>query len=232
MQQLGVFAKYWQPGTVKTRLAATIGDHEASRIYRQFIMTLVGRMGHVADRRWLAFSPAISRDKFADIVDNQWELTAQCEGDLGDRMKNFFASTLADECSSTVLIGSDSPNLPLEFIDQAFQYLLRSPVVLGPSEDGGYYLVGLSRPVLGIFEHIDWGTPSVWRQTVDSLRRSDTPFEQLPQWYDVDTDRDLKRLHKDLLDPWDEPLRLLLEEIDRCKPFPRDDSPILRSHDE
>ena len=81
-----------------------------------------------------------------------------------------------------VLIGSDSPTMPAQFIDDAFAALDSDPVVLGPSRDGGYYLVGAAGQVPPIFTEIDWSTPAVWRQTVDRLGKAGCRFAELPPW--------------------------------------------------
>jgi glycosyltransferase A (GT-A) superfamily protein (DUF2064 family) len=106
-------------------------------------------------------------------------------------MAAFFAAAFRSG-ERVVLIGSDSPDLPAEFIAEAFSSLATHDVVLGPSADGGYYLVGAARRVPPIFEGIAWSTPDVWPQTVALL--SGCRWCQLPRWYDVDTGEDLHKL--------------------------------------
>ena len=115
-------------------------------------------------------------------------------------MQNFFHSSFGRGAERVVLLGSDSPNLPKEFVSQAFQMLAsHKVVVLGPADDGGYYLIGLAlAPVPPIFEGIAWSTPTVWDQTVAILRANEIPFACLPTWYDVDRLADLRRLACDL----------------------------------
>ena len=125
-------------------------------------------------------------------------LEPQAEGDLGDRMQRFFVQRFAAGAERVILIGSDSPTLPGEYLQEAFRLLDEHPVVLGPTDDGGYYLVGLRNLVPPIFQRVTWSSANVWDQTVDHLRDCDTPFAVLPAWYDVDDVHDLRRLHSEL----------------------------------
>ena len=196
-KQLGMFAKYWQPGAVKTRLAADIGAGPAADLYRLFLETLLRRFSDCADGRVLAFTPAERQAEFEALASHAWLAEVQCEGDLGARMAHHFARALS-RAERAVLIGSDSPDLPLRFMDLAFELLACHDVVLGPTTDGGYYLIGLRQRVPAIFEGVDWGTSRVWTQTVSCLDRLGIGYAQLPQWHDVDTAVDLAHLHRQL----------------------------------
>lgn len=198
MDCFGIFAKYWEPGQVKTRLAAKLGRESASDIYRLFVQVLVERFRRCADRRVLCFTPPEQAEAFAMLAGADWIARPQASGDLGGRMKSFFDSCFRDGAERVVLIGSDSPTMPAEHVESAFRLLRETDVVLGPTEDGGYYLVGASRDVAGIFENIDWSTPRVWDQTVARLDALRLSYESLPQWYDVDELPDLERLRDEL----------------------------------
>ena len=195
---LGIFAKYWQPGAVKTRLAQSIGADQASQLYRQFLQTMIHRFSRVADERMLCYWPPQRHQEFAAAGGRLWQLSQQSDGDLGRRMREFFVQARSEGYARTVLIGSDSPTLPADYLDQAFARLESDPVVLGPSGDGGYYLIGVSGKEPPIFDGIAWSTNSVWDQTVDRLRRAEIPFAELPAWYDVDDLEDLRQLHRNL----------------------------------
>ncbi len=198
MNLLGMFAKYWEPGTVKTRLAATVGNEAAAELHHAFVRTLVHRLQHRADRRLLCFAPPEPRDAFKTIAAGAWSIAPQSEGDLGARMRNFFDTAFAAGATRVVLIGSDSPSLPAEYIDQAFEHLATQQVVLGPAEDGGYYLIGGAGRTPDVFEGVTWSSGEVWNQTVARLNAAGVSFAQLPMWYDVDQWSDLKRLSSDL----------------------------------
>ena len=198
VQHLGVFAKYWQAGSVKTRLAQGIGAEAASDLYRAFVETLLRRFQTASDRRTLCYWPQQRQRDFATLAGPAWRLDLQSDGNLGQRMSCFFAQSLAAGSASTVLIGSDSPTLPRDYLDRAFELLETYPVVLGPTADGGYYLVGAAGQTPPIFEGVEWSTPSVWQQTVSALREASVPFAELPPWYDVDVVEDLILLRNEL----------------------------------
>lgn len=210
-----MFAKYWEPGGVKTRLAAAIGDQAASRLYRRFVLTLLHRFAGVGQRRVLAYTPAQRRDEFESLTAGNWLLAAQAVGDLGQRMQHYFADAFRNGADRVVLIGSDSPNVPVGRVNDAFQQLGKYPVVLGPADDGGYYLVGAAGDVPPIFRGIPWSCPQVWTRTVNLLRDARCPYGVLPAWYDVDDLAGLRRIHRDMADqePLDEPLRRLREDV-------------------
>lgn len=196
---LGVFAKYWQAGAVKTRLGQALGPQDASSIYLAFLRTIVQRFQNVTSHPRLVFSPSSRAAEFAELISGtSWEIRSQAEGDLGQRMEHFFLGAFHEGFGPVVLLGSDTPDLPLEYVEQAFTLLQQYPVVLGPSDDGGYYLIGLATCIPPIFNDMPWSTAEVWKQTVARLQDSDLPFAQLPPWYDVDEFPDLRRLLENL----------------------------------
>jgi uncharacterized protein len=197
-RQFGIFAKFWQPGQVKTRLAAQIGDVAAAGFHRTCLETLLARFRHVADRRVLGFAPADRQREFAALAGSGWMTEPQSEGDLGHRMAAYFASAFAAGASSVVLIGADSPNLSQAVVTEAFERLVAIDAVLGPSDDGGYYLIGMSRPLPSAFNHIDWSTPLARSQTIEQIEAAGGRYELLDPWYDVDTIEDLRRLRAEL----------------------------------
>ena len=119
--------------------------------------------------------------------------------DLGERMKNAFSARFAEGYEHVAIIGADSPSLPLAYLKQAFSS--EREVVLGPSVDGGYYLIGMRGKLVNLFEGIKWGESSVLKDTSFKLKASRASMELLPVWYDVDRIDDLKFLktHLELL---------------------------------
>jgi rSAM/selenodomain-associated transferase 1 len=200
MRQLGVFAKYWEPGAAKTRLATSIGAERAAGVYRAFLATTLRRTEGLAERRVLAYTPPIRRTEFAAIASSRWTLWEQGCGDLGQRISRYFADAVRHQATQTVLIGSDSPTVPLEYIHDAFRMLETVPVVLGPSSDGGYYLIGIAGDVPPLFEDIPWSSADVWRQTIRRLGQWGCPYAELPAWYDVDDIQHLLRLEAELVE--------------------------------
>lgn len=194
----GIFAKHWEPGRVKTRLARELGQVPAAELHRHFVETLLLRFAAVADRQVLCYSPPAAAAEFAALPLDRWKLLPQADGDLGARLRHYFETAFATGARRVVLIGSDSPNLPAAYVAEAFESLQTHPVVLGPSADGGYYLVGAAGGVPPIFDDIAWSTPQVWTQTVTCLRSAGIPFHALPAWYDVDEPADLRKLAAEL----------------------------------
>jgi rSAM/selenodomain-associated transferase 1 len=188
-----MLAKHWQPGRVKTRLARTLGESHAAMVHAFFVLALVERLKASGERRMVAFDPPQSERAFHTVVKGQWELAPQPEGDLGQRMERLLADGLL-AAQRVVLIGADSPDLPVGMIDEAFAALATYDVVLGPSADGGYYLIGVARRVPPVFQGIDWSTPEVWSQTTTRLHAAGIAWHRLPPWYDVDDGEGLQDL--------------------------------------
>ena len=186
-----MFVRHPDPGTVKTRLAAALGPAAAAALYRGFIEDLCATLGGRRFRMVLACTPDRGGSYLARLAKRHaLALVPQGDGDLGRRMERVAAGVL-ETARRVVLIGSDAPTLPPAFVERAFQELRRRPVVLGPSLDGGYYLVGVRAPIAPIFRRMRWSDESVLSRTVRRLDRADVPYELLPCWYDVDTVADL-----------------------------------------
>ena len=190
---LGVFAKYWEPGAVKTRLAATIGQAVAAEICRAFTTTVLVRLREAANAHVIGFDPPQQRAAFTKLGGRHWGLWPQPAGDLGFRMRTFFELALGS-VQPVVLVGSDSPDLPVAFLERAFAALQSHDVVLGPTRDGGYYLIGAAGKVPPVFEGISWSNDQVWQQTLRRLDEAHLSWHQLPEWYDVDDEQDLNDL--------------------------------------
>jgi rSAM/selenodomain-associated transferase 1 len=186
---LGLFAKWPAPGAVKTRLAA--GDPEwGARVARAFLLDTIQRFAAVDARRVLVFAPAEREAEFAAVVAGRFALAPQAEGDLGQRLAAFVGQELDDGARAVVLVGADSPTLPVAHVEQAFAELERADVVLGPASDGGYCLLGCGPRRPPLFEGIVWGTSLVLAQTIAALGDPKWRLAVLPPWYDVDTPED------------------------------------------
>lgn len=190
---LGLFAKYWESGRVKTRLAQEIGADAARDVYLIFLKHLLRKFAQVADHRTVVYSPDDARDPFRQLVGTAWGLQSQGEGDLGQRMQRFFENSVNSN-TKNILIGSDAPCLPSEFIEQAAGALDDCSVVLGPARDGGYYLVGMSGCCIDIFSGIEFSTSHVLAHTTKRLKKLNLKYELLPEMSDVDQRSDLSEL--------------------------------------
>ncbi|HUG93895.1 MAG TPA: TIGR04282 family arsenosugar biosynthesis glycosyltransferase [Planctomycetaceae bacterium] len=207
---------------MKTRLAAEWGNERAAELYAAFVADTMDRFRTTGDRRFVGYTPddAASAGYFANVARGDFELWPQPGGTLGERLEAFFQMAFAAGAARVVVIGSDSPTLPREYVEQAFELLTgletvpagnvegsvvttRSAAgsVLGPATDGGYYLVGLRDRIPPIFSDVEWSTRGVLRQTVARLGQCGVSLALLPPWYDVDTfeDVELLRGHLDAL---------------------------------
>ena len=196
---LGVFGKRPEPGRVKTRLAAEFGDGFAAMAHEAMLFDALetwspGRFLDPGGRRVLVYSPEDAGPWFDERVPASWALQPQAEGDLGARMRAFFEGEFAEGATRVVVIGADSPTLDPSILISAFLCLESKDVVLGPSTDGGYYLLGCRPPAPMLFEGVDWGTAAVLGQTLERLQGSGRSLAVLPPWYDVDTPDDWRML--------------------------------------
>ena len=141
----------------------------------------------------LAFSPADTRASFAELAGDRYALEPQADGDLGQRMAAFFGRHLTAGAEAVVLLGTDSPTVPVDYVEQAFRELEAANVVLGPATDGGYYLIGC-RQLPPVFDGIRWGGSRVLEETVACLADPMWRLALLPPWYDVDTPDDWQML--------------------------------------
>ena len=194
MDILAVFAKQPAPGKVKTRLAASLGSETAADVYRAFLEDLFERFRTIAEERVVAYTPDGARGFFERFAGAGYGLVEQGDGDLGERMRRLFEKYLSRRQrpsqsgdARVVIIGSDSPTLPRERVQDAFALLAEHDVVLGPATDGGYYLIGCRRMIPELFEAIDWGTSKVLSQTIARLSETTRRLGLLDPWYDVDT---------------------------------------------
>jgi len=187
---VGLFAKWPQPGNVKTRLAGATSPAWAARVADACLRDTLLRLARLPVRRVLVFAPVEAEVDFARLAGDAVVVVPQGGGDLGQRMSHFIEQELQDGAEAVVLVGADSPTLPVAHVEQAFAELKRADVVLGPAMDGGYYLVGCGRRVPPIFQGIAWSTAQVLGQTIACLGDSPWRLALLPPWYDIDTCED------------------------------------------
>ena len=187
-----VFLKNPLEGKVKTRLAAQVGETEALSVYQKLIEHTRSIVMDCPVDIHLFYSDYIdSQDKWLDT-----EITKhQQEGkDLGERMKNAFKQVLDSGYKNAIIIGTDCPEITSRIIQDAFDRLEEYDVVIGPAMDGGYYLLGMNDLHDELFEQIDWGTESVFDQTLAVLQRLGLIWYETPILSDIDTEDDLPKL--------------------------------------
>ena len=197
---LAIFAKAPIVGQVKTRLCPPLSYEQAAELFQGFLLDTVERMSRLPEVQLvLAITPADSEPLFRKIVPAAVRYVPQRGASLGERQTNLFVDVLAEGFKKVVLIGSDIPTLPAAHIQAAFTQLndAQTDAVFGPSNDGGYYLVGARKVHQPLFEDISWSTSQVWKQTLEQARRNKLSIACVPAWYDVDTADDLQRLASD-----------------------------------
>ena len=197
MTALIVFVKNPIPGAVKTRLQTRYAPDQVADLYTAFVRDVLARAERIdVDRRVIAFDPPGAESEVRALFGRKalWEYVPQVQDDLGVRMREALVQQLDAGASATVLIGTDIPSLPVHHITQAFDLLRTVDVVLGPSTDGGYYLVGVSKSIPEIFEGVEWSTSSVLAQTIDRVQRAGNTLGLVPPWFDVDTPEELDLL--------------------------------------
>lgn len=198
MNALIIFVKAPVPGTVKTRLQVPLSGVQAAHMYQAFVRDAVtgARLcGEAAVS--VAYEPHPKRPDLNWLEDApHW--FPQAEGDLGSRLIAAFARAFRGGADKVVIIGSDCPDLEPELLRQAFVKLDDAQAVLGPAEDGGYYLIGLRAPMPHLFTKMEWSGPEVLKRTIERLHLRGGSFHLLPMRSDVDTFGDLRSLARRL----------------------------------
>jgi len=197
---LVVVAKAPLQGSVKTRLSPHLNPAEAASLYECLLGDIVAKFERYEESEfWLAFAPG-GEDYFSQNY-APIRLLAQRGKNLGERLHHVFVDLFHRGYSEIVIADSDSPTVPLSSIDQAYKKLSEEgcDLVLGPSDDGGYYLIGLKCLAEGIFQDIPWSTSSVLDTTLKKAEKLALKVELLPPAYDIDVEEDLRRLWNDLM---------------------------------
>jgi len=196
-----VFAREPRPGTVKTRLAARLGTKAAAEVYAKLLARAL-RLAEESQfpQRYLFAAEPEEIEYFDHRLDAaQWRVRAQCRGDIGQRMYDAFESVL-QEHEFAVLIGSDVADCTVADLDRAWAALARTPesVVIGPSVDGGYWLIGLGETHRSIFDGIPWSTIHVLARTQDRTAALGLDVVTLSARHDIDEIEDLQYLEFDV----------------------------------
>ena len=201
---LAVMTKAPRAGKVKTRLTPPLSPEEAAALNICFLRDTAAAIAATAAgggaRGVAVYTPVGAEDAYAGILPNAFELVPQRGDAFGERLRFATEDLLRLGFESICLINSDSPTVPQQAFAQAVDLLHQTEdcVVLGPSDDGGYYLIGLKKLHRSLFEGIDWSTERVLEQTIERARHIDLAVHFLPAWYDVDDRGTLERLCHEL----------------------------------
>ena len=193
-----LFLKYPERGSVKTRIAASLGDDFAFGLYTAFIKDLLGMAGFVEADKILAIDepegiPVASLD-----FGTGYPVIRQNGRDIGYRMLNAFEYVFNSGYRKAVLIGSDLPDLPAASVENAFAALDTTDAAIGRSTDGGYYLIGFRKDTCSpdYFKGIKWSTSLVFQRTIEKFSRLKKSIYMLPEWIDIDDQNDLKLFYE------------------------------------
>jgi rSAM/selenodomain-associated transferase 1 len=184
-----VFQKNAILGKVKTRLASGMGELRALEIYRHLIQLTYSALEDVPVPVWTYFSDFIPESPYPSVE----KCFVQEGQDLGERMANAFARSFELGMDKVVLIGTDCPMLQSQHLNQAFEALNHSDLVVGPATDGGYYLIGMNRRADYLFEGITWSTSQVLSQTLNVASQHGLTTTLLHELDDIDTQEDWQR---------------------------------------
>lgn len=189
-----IFARDPVTGRVKTRLNPYLDLQTACDLYTCFLADSIDKICLVDSvDRFVAIYPSNLSGYFeSQNIPAVINVFNQKGKDLGERMLNAFSARFSEGYKRVVVIGTDSPSLPLDFIKQAFSS--ERDVVIGPSSDGGYYLIGMKEKLVNLFDSIRWGEDTVLEATRQKLEKIGASLELLPLWYDVDLPTDLRFL--------------------------------------
>ena len=189
-------------GSVKTRLVGSLTPAEVLELYLNFLRDTFRMMEEVQAERddlaiVLCFTPEGAEEAFEEVEREGCLMMAQRGTDLGERIINCLDDLFRDGYERIVVIGADSPALPVEYVLDAFDELTEpETVVIGPTLDGGYYLVGLGRPVPELFCDIPWSSEGVLTATRERIEQTSMRLVELPEFIDIDTPADLELLEE------------------------------------
>jgi rSAM/selenodomain-associated transferase 1 len=190
--QTVLFVRAPRRGTVKTRLARSLGDDATLDAYRT-LLTVTCDALHGLGNVELRVTPDDGIPELEPWCQAGWTLAPQGTGSLGERLAATVEIHFRNGATSVVIIGSDCPDITAQDIENAHNALATADVVLGPASDGGYWLVGLRRPTVGVFDNIAWSTDAVFRQTCKRASSLNLSLATLRTLDDIDTHEDWLR---------------------------------------
>jgi hypothetical protein len=196
---IAVMAKQPEPGNVKTRLCPPLTPVQAADLYEAFFLDTVSLITGIKHTdAFVAYDPDTALNFFSRILPATVKCISQGRGDLGNRLSGVSSIVFSHGYRKVIMLASDAPHLKQDCIQMAFKGLDDTDVVLGPCNDGGYYLIGLRYPSPEVFEGIPWSTSRVLDLTIQRAREAGKTCELLPPCYDIDTWQDVERLMRDM----------------------------------
>ena len=178
---IAVMAKWPEPGNVKTRLCPPLTPEQAADLYEAFFLDTVSLVSGIEHTDvFVAYDPGTAGDFFSRILSPAVKCIPQGEGDLGNRLLRTSSIVFSHGYRKVIMLASDTPHLPRDYIRRAFTRLDDTDVILGPCDDGGYYLIGLRFPAPEVFAGIPWSTSQVLDLTIQRAREAGMTCELLP----------------------------------------------------
>lgn len=195
-----IMAKEPKVGSTKTRLCPPLTLSESAKLYEALLLDTIDLVSTLEEIDLaIAVTPPESTPYFKEIAPDDTNLVpVDCE-DIGQCLNKVLDHLLQMGYQNALALNSDGPSLPIEYIHQAVIRLDGHDLVFGPSEDGGYYLIGLKEMSDSIFTGIDWSTSRVLTQTLEKCDKLGLQVDLLPPWYDIDTAADIERLREELI---------------------------------
>lgn len=193
-----IMTKIPAAGDVKTRLQTVLSPEQCSELAAAFLQDAVKKAKTVCENVILAYSPPGEINALKKILPDQSAFIEQTGTNLGARIFNAFKFAFEQDADAVVITGTDSPTVPADFIEQAFEFLeTNSDAVLGKAEDGGFYLIGLRALQEKMFEKIAWSSDKTFNQVRENIMSLGLHLREVPSWYDVDTPGDLEKLKEE-----------------------------------
>ncbi len=192
---LCILTKYPVPGEAKTRLIPALGAEDAARLHRRLTEHIVA-IARKVNCTVVICCAGEKMKKFRAWLGNDLIYVPQAKGNLGSRLCYGFQWAFKNGFQRVIAIGADIPDISGDILREAFQGLDTRETVLGPAEDGGYYLLGMRNLHPEIFRNIDWGTENVARQTKEAIGRMELSLLELPVLTDIDCPDDLKKIYQ------------------------------------
>lgn len=191
-------------GKTKTRLDSHLKDEECAELHKAFLKDINNKFLNLKKKHsrldlYLSFTPGDSASLFAEIIDQEFTRIPQRGNDLGEKMYNSAADAYQKSGLPVIITGSDLPLLDIEIFTEALAGLKERDLVIGPSKDGGYYLIGMRKPQKMLFNFADWGSSSVLEKTIKEASRHNLKTHFLPEASDVDNFKELLQLRAELI---------------------------------
>jgi rSAM/selenodomain-associated transferase 1 len=195
-----IMAKVPAGGRVKTRLQPILTPEQSAELSVAFLQDAENKAKSLTENLFVAVSPFDERNKIETILQHNPTLIEQKGKSLGEKMLTAFRFVFEQKMDAVLMIGTDSPTFPADYLEQAFEFLeIETDVVLGKTEDGGFYLIGLRKLDERIFENVEWSSEETFEQIWENIMDSGLHLREVPSWYDVDEPADLEKLKNELI---------------------------------